>query len=228
MMGRKEFENSLKQPIDFWSAKNREDVQSLLGYDVANMVGYDQRNPHHCYNLLLHTLKTVEYISSNAQTGIELCVAAFFHDIGKPRVAQEKKGRLVFYNHAKKSAEIAKPLLGAMRYSNSEIDRICFFIVHHDDFISWKKPTESYNRNNSYLIPITKENANSYVRKTIESGELPLEVYSKDLWRELLLLCRADALAQAEYVFVDGVFLDSREQKIERIDYLSSFLEGIL
>lgn len=58
------------------------------------MVDYDQRNPHHCYDLFLHVLHTVQFVGSNSPT--PLLVAAFFHDIGKPYVAQEKQGRLVF------------------------------------------------------------------------------------------------------------------------------------
>ena len=33
-----------------------EDIAYFLGPDVKRMVGYDQRNPHHSYDLFTHTL----------------------------------------------------------------------------------------------------------------------------------------------------------------------------
>ena len=49
------------------------------------MVAFDQRNPHHCYDLFLHTMHTVAGIKETAPALLR--VAAFFHDIGKPIVA---------------------------------------------------------------------------------------------------------------------------------------------
>ena len=112
MMNREIFEESLNQPLQFWRLKSKNEVRALLGEEVAQMVDYDQRNPHHCYDLFLHALHTVQFVGSNSPT--PLLVAAFFHDIGKPYVAQEKQGRLVFYGHAQKSAEIARPLLHSL------------------------------------------------------------------------------------------------------------------
>ena len=83
------------------------------------MVGYNQCNPHHCYDLFQHSLHAVERLSDEA--GSLLRVAAFFHDIGKPDVAKKKDERLVFYGHAGKSAKIVKPILEKMGYSDKEI-----------------------------------------------------------------------------------------------------------
>lgn len=96
---------------------------------------------------------------------ISLRIAAFFHDIGKPYVAQEKQGRLVFYGHAAKSAEITIKILKNLGYSDQEVNRICFYIRHHDDFISWALPTESYDHENPYLVEITTENVATHIEK---------------------------------------------------------------
>lgn len=135
MIQKEVFEESLKSPIQFWGHRSSEDICAALGAEVAQMVGYNQRNPHHCYDLFMHTLCTIENL--NHDSPILLRVAAFFHDIGKPYVAMEKQGRLVFYGHAKKSAQIAEPILYNLGYNASEIECICFYIRHHDDFISW-------------------------------------------------------------------------------------------
>ena len=101
----------------FWKDLDRDTIESLMGTEVANMVGFDQRNPYHCYDLFTHTLITMEdcgnFISKTA---------AFFHDIGKPHVATEKDGRLVFYNHSLYSAIFAKDIMEKMGFEEFEID----------------------------------------------------------------------------------------------------------
>lgn len=126
------------------------------------MIKYNQNNPHHCYDLFLHTLYTVENLGDSASDALR--IAAFFHDIGKPFVATQKHNRTVFYGHANKSAEIAHQLLLRMGYALSEIERVCFFVKHHDDFISWVLPSEPYDRSNPYLIEISPPKLKSAYR----------------------------------------------------------------
>lgn len=225
MMNRENFEESLLQPLQFWRTKSKNEVRALLGDEVAQMVNYDQRNPHHCYDLFLHALHTVQFVGSNSPT--PLLVAAFFHDIGKPYVAQEKQGRLVFYGHAHKSAEIARLLLHSLGYTRLQTDHICFYISHHDDFISWVLPTESYDRENPYLIEITVDNVANHIGKVAAGNESLPNIESYELWSDLLLLCQADALAQTEFVYRDGILVDSREHKLKKVDAIRIALEGV-
>lgn len=225
MMNRVIFEESLIQPLQFWGMKSKNEVRALLGEEAAQMMDYDQRNPHHCYDLFLHVLHTVQFVGSNTPT--PLLVAAFFHDIGKPYVAQEKQGRLVFYGHAQKSAEIARLLLHSLGYTTSQTDHICFYISHHDDFISWVLPTESYDRENPYLIEITVDNVASHIEKVAAGNESLPNIKSYKFWLDLLLLCQADASAQAEFVYRDGVLVDSREHKLKKVDSIRTALEEV-
>ena len=225
MMNRELFEESLIQPLQLWSMKSKNEVRALLGEEVAQMVDYDQRNPHHCYDLFLHVLHTVQFVGSNSPT--PLLVAAFFHDIDKPYVAQEKQGRLVFYGHAQKSSEIARPLLHSLGYTRLQTDHICFYISHHDDFISWVLPAESYDRENPYLIEITVDNVANHIGKVAAGNESLPNIESYELWSDLLLLCQADALAQTEFVYRDGVLVDSREHKLKKVDAIRIALEGV-
>ncbi len=225
MMNRELFEESLIQPLQFWGMKSKNEVRALLGEEVSQMVNYDQRNPHHCFDLFLHVLHTVQFVGSNSPT--HLLVAAFFHDIGKPYVAQEKQGRLVFYGHAQKSAEIARPLLHSLGYTRLQTDHICFYIIHHDDFISWVLPAELYDRENPYLIEINVDNVATHIEKVAAGNESLPNIKSYELWSDLLLLCQADASAQAEFVYRDGVLVDSREHKLKKVDAIRIALEGV-
>lgn len=199
-----------------------EDIACYLGTDVKRMVGYDQRNPHHCYDLFTHTMHTVAGIKETAPALLR--VAAFFHDIGKPLVAMEKQGRLVFYGHAQKSAEIAYPILKEMGYSDTEIKEICFYIKHHDDFISWVLPEEKYDHENKHLVPITKENVQKHMEKVLKKIDGDDFQPDKENWENLLELCYADASAQAEVVVQNGEVIDTKEHKLSKIKALQNCL----
>lgn len=216
MMTRKEFVHSLQKPLSFWQSKTKEDVRALLGDAAAQMVGFKQRNPHHCYDLFLHALHTVDGIHPSYSTILR--VAAFFHDIGKPSVAFEKQGRLVFYGHARKSAEIVAPILAALGFSTHEVNLICFYISHHDDFISWVLPTENFDRQNPYLQEITLGNVEAHIRKVMSENSLFETEDKQSIWLELTELCRADVSAQAEFVYRNDKLIDSKAHKIEKID----------
>ena len=152
-MHRKEFEETF---INSGSLVNmtKDEALRLLGKEVAMMIGYNQNNPHHCYDLWEHSIKTMQGLTCDKDN--KLRVAAFFHDIGKPSVARVKDGRTVYYGHAQKSVEIANSLLNRLGYMSHEIEQLLFYIEHHDDFISWVLPQEEYNHKNKYLIEITK------------------------------------------------------------------------
>lgn len=110
---------------------SKEDVDALLGKDFAVMRGYSQNNPHHCFDLLEHTVKTAEALDCNGISEIEvlkLRIAAMFHDVGKPLVASDKNGRTVFYHHAVKSREIAEEEPCRYDLERCALDRILFYI----------------------------------------------------------------------------------------------------
>ena len=214
MIKKQEFENSLREPLSFWQNKSRDEVRDLLGNAVAQMIGFAQNNPHHCYDLFLHTLHAVDEIGSSYPTVLR--TAAFFHDIGKPCVAFEKQGRTVFYGHAQESAQIAAPILAELGYSAREIELICFYITHHDDFISWILPAEKGDRQNPYQKEITLKNVGAHLKKVMRENALFEADDAKCVWLNLMELCRADASAQAEFVYKNGTLIDSRAHKMQK------------
>ena len=140
-----------------WS-KNKLEIH--FGRDFSMMKGYSQNNPHHCYDLLEHTIKTVESIDCTGLSKdeiIELKIAALYHDVGKPVVAFEKNGKTVFYNHAIESRRIAEKELENSSLEDNVINRILFFIEYHDTFISFKCLDEIKDKNNKFIIPIQKK-----------------------------------------------------------------------
>lgn len=224
MITREAFEESLSDPLLYWSGKSNDEIKSLLGEDSSAMVAFDQRNPHHCYDLFMHSLHTVDALDKSSSANLR--VAAFFHDIGKPRVAMEKQGRLVFYGHAAKSAEIADPILEQIGYSPDERKLICFYVEHHDDFINWVLPGDKYNRSNPYLKPITRANVISHINDSNNNPE-GCAISIND-WLELVMLCEADADSQSWHVFSNGQLVDSKARKLNRLEKIASILSAII
>ena len=215
MLGKQEFEQILKrEDIKNFLLNNssKEAIEKAFGEKVANMKDYDQNNPNHQYDLLEHTIEVMEglpkekYLPEDYKT---LRIAAFFHDIGKPEVAKEKDGKTVYYRHAEKSKEISVDILQEMGYTESEIDRILFFVQHHDDFI-----------NVSTIDDKTVEKVSKILEK-MKSGEyVPT---NKDQMM-LLDLCRADVQAQSEVIEENGEIKDTRKDRLDRYNKIEALL----
>lgn len=220
---------SLDNPLDNWHHMHRRMVSILLGKDAANMVGYEQNNPHHCYDLMEHSLRTVSGVLSriddvNISADI-LKVAAFYHDIGKPYVATDKEGRFVFYNHAKKSAELVKSILPCQGFSNAEISLIGFYIEHHDDFISYVLPDEPYNKEKPYLVEILTDNIVKHIERN--APHLFASSHGINIWKDLLILCEADVSAQSNKVYMGGKIIDTKEHKLKKLTEIERILHEL-
>lgn len=214
MLGKQEFEQIIKREDlkNFLLNSSEEALEKAFGEKVANMKDYDQNNPNHQYDLLEHTIEVMEglpkekYLPEDYKT---LKTAAFFHDIGKPEVAKEKDGKTVYYHHAEKSKEISADILQEMGYTESEIDRILFFVQHHDDFI-----------NISTIDDKTVEKVSKILEK-MKSGEyVPT---NKDQMM-LLDLCRADVQAQSEIIEENGEIKDTRKNRLDRYNKIEALL----
>lgn len=221
ILNKVDFEKKMLLPA-YLRQCSKEAISISMGLDVAKMIGFNQKNPHHCYDLWNHTIGVIDALGIDAPQSLK--IAAFFHDIGKPYVAMEKADRLVFYGHATKSAEVARTLLENMHYSDREIRDICFYIKHHDDFISWVLPGEEYDHRNKYLIEINQRNIVRHIRKVSETEKEGKDIES---WKNLLELCHADACAQAVEVWQHGKLIDTKKHKLEKISAIRKIVETL-
>lgn len=81
-------------------------------------------------DLFSHSIHVLERISGDSNDLRER-YAALFHDIGKIRSIQEKGEVIVFYGHEEEGALLAEEILKRFRFSNEEIEEICFLIRNH-------------------------------------------------------------------------------------------------
>ena len=108
------------------------DVLFTVLPELEPMLGFDQRNPHHDYDVYAHTLKTVAACPPEPI----LRWAALLHDTGKPHTFTQDERGGHFYGHAAVSAEIAKRALKAMKCDRKRFDRVLLLVERHDTVLN--------------------------------------------------------------------------------------------
>lgn len=97
--------------------------------EILPMIGFEQHNPHHIYDVWEHTLHALDAIPADPV----LRLAILLHDSGKPYTyTQDKKGIGHFHGHASISVELAEQALERLRFDGKTIRRVCSLIRIHD------------------------------------------------------------------------------------------------
>jgi len=96
--------------------------------ELEPMLGFDQRSPHHAYDVFTHTAHVVTGVPRD----ITLRWAALLHDVGKvPTFTQDATGRGHFYGHAGAGAELADAILRRLRAPKVLREQSVFLIEKH-------------------------------------------------------------------------------------------------
>ena len=97
--------------------------------ELSRMKGFEQKNPHHCFDVWRHTAKVVASVEPVA----ELRLAALFHDCGKPdSFSIDQNGIGHFYGHSEISAEKAKTALDRLKADNETKKTVVELVRIHD------------------------------------------------------------------------------------------------
>lgn len=124
--------------------KYRDEIIELIP-KVKIMVGFDQQNFAHQYDLWEHCLHTVINLPKDIDDDM-VYLAALIHDIGKPdcQTEGERDGQINmhYYGHPERSTEITRdeiiPEMVANHdyLSENEQRRLLYYVGFHDDRVS--------------------------------------------------------------------------------------------
>lgn len=89
----------------------------------------EQKNPHHCYSVGEHILKSMQEIRADKI----LRLAMLFHDMGKPEaLAIDGDGVYHFHNHQIYSEETARRVLRRLKFDNYTVYMVTNLARYHD------------------------------------------------------------------------------------------------
>lgn len=104
-------------------------ILSLLLPEFEACFHVEQKNPHHVYNVGLHSL----HAASHIENVLELRWAMLLHDLGKAHTkTTDEKGIDHFYGHMAVSEKLAKNILRRLKFDNRTTNTICRLIYFHD------------------------------------------------------------------------------------------------
>ncbi len=139
LLGKISKERIFNECTKIWCGKNALEILTLyidiLGVvlpELLPMKGFEQKNPHHKYDVLHHTAVVVGAIAPRPH----LRWAALLHDAGKPDCCTiDGEGIGHFYGHAKESEKIAEKVLKRLNGGRKLSKQILLLIRYHDSRI---------------------------------------------------------------------------------------------
>lgn len=123
---------------------------SFIIPELKDMIGFNQNNPHHEFDVFGHTVHALKSCDSKDYI---VRMAVFFHDFGKPHSYQDVKDNIRhFSGHGRVSADLTRLIMKRLGFDNNTITLVFTLVSYHDaTFI----PKEKYI--NRWLKKIGKE-----------------------------------------------------------------------
>ncbi|MGI6231169.1 MAG: CCA tRNA nucleotidyltransferase [Tractidigestivibacter sp.] len=134
-----EMDGILKSGHAAWALRSEFDVLARAVPELAPLRGFDQRNPHHEFDLLEHTARTCEGVEefTGGCAAQALRWAALFHDVEKPSCATEgEDGAWHYLGHPTESAKTARRVMERLAIPKGECARASALITLHDRELS--------------------------------------------------------------------------------------------
>lgn len=113
------------------------DVFAVIIPELAPAIGFDQRNPHHCYDVWTHIAHAVQ--AGPADEVLRL--ALLLHDIAKPAtytLGEDGKGH--FYDHGQVGADMARDILLHLKSDTATLQNVVTLVREHDRVLPTTAP----------------------------------------------------------------------------------------
>jgi poly(A) polymerase len=97
--------------------------------EIEAMKGIEQTPDYHPEgDVFTHTMLTLSHLQSPTET---LAYGCLLHDVGKPVCIRREEGRLTFYGHTEKGAEMAEDALKRLKRSRATWERVAYLVRNH-------------------------------------------------------------------------------------------------
>ena len=122
--------------------------------EIEKGIGVSQ-NKHHIYTVWEHLWRSLDY-ASQKNYSLEVRLASFFHDIGKPTTKEGEGKDATFYNHEIVGAKIARQILTRLKFPGDQADKILLLVRYHGFVYDPEITTDAAIRR--LLIKVGKDN----------------------------------------------------------------------
>lgn len=158
--------------------------------EVTSMVGFKQNNPYHYLDVFAHSCQVLT-ICRLYNADLITKLAAFFHDIGKPRCYQDDEdGVRHFKGHGKVSEDMTNSIMRRLKFDNDTREKVVQLVYYHD---------------------ASFEVGKKYVRRWLNK-------IGVDQFKRLLVLRRADIMGQSKYYREERIQkLDAVKECLEEV-----------
>lgn len=145
------------------------EVFSMFIPELNDMIGFQQNNPYHEYDVFGHTVQAIEKLDRDKLGDLIVKLAVFFHDFGKPHCYQDGcDGIRHFKGHGKVSAEMTDSIMKRLKFDNDTRKNVIELVYYHD---------------------ATFEVGKKYIKRWLNK-------IGEEQFRRLLLVRKADILGQ--------------------------------
>ncbi|MBE6415416.1 MAG: CCA tRNA nucleotidyltransferase [Akkermansiaceae bacterium] len=113
------------------------DVFAIIIPELAPTIGFDQHNPHHCYDVWTHIAHAVQAAPADEV----LRLALLLHDIAKPAtytLGEDGKGH--FYDHGQVGADMARDILLHLKSDTATLQNVVTLVREHDRVLPTTAP----------------------------------------------------------------------------------------
>lgn len=147
----------------------------------------EQNNPHHCYTVGEHTLKSMQEVRADKV----LRLTMLLHDIGKPLTkTTDRTGKDHFKKHPRESARLAEDILRRLKFDNDTVHRVCRLVEYHD-----------------WSIDLESDVKEATVRRLIAG-------IGEEAFPDMFEINRADLMAQSGYLREEKL---AKQERLERL-----------
>jgi poly(A) polymerase len=108
---------------------DRTGLLKVLLPEIDAMKGVEQSPDYHPEgDVFTHTMLTLSHLDSPTET---LAYGCLLHDVGKPVCIRRDEGRITFYGHTEKGAEMAEEVLKRLKRSRGTRERVAYLVRSH-------------------------------------------------------------------------------------------------